>query len=141
MDRRTFLRASCLGCSGLALGSGLLSLSGCAAIPLVKTESDGRSFTLPLSAFGEGTRLIARTRDLPYDVLVMKLPTGDLRALYLQCTHRDQPLSATNTDLHCTSHGSRFAMDGSVVEGPASKPLRIFPVQLVGEQLHIQFKN
>ena len=141
MDRRDFIRSSCLGCTGLALGGSILSLAGCASLPMVKVESDGRSFTFPLSAFGEGTHVIARNRDLSYDVLVVKLPSGDFRGLYLQCTHHDQPLSATATDLHCTAHGSRFAMDGSVLEGPASKPLRMFPVQLTGEQLRVQFKN
>ena len=129
MERRDFLRTSCLGCAGLAVGAGLLSLTGCASLPLVKVESDGRTLEIPLTGFAEGTQLIARSPKLAYDVLVMKLPDGSARSLYLRCTHEDQPLTATATGLHCPSHGSRFAMDGSVEEGPATAPLRTFPVR------------
>jgi len=138
MDRRDFLRSSCLGCAGLAFGVGVLSLTGCASLPLVKVVSDGRTLSIPLTAFAEGTQVIARASKLSYDVLVMKLPNGDLRSLYLRCTHEDQPLTATATGLHCPSHGSRFALDGSVEEGPATKPIRPFPVHREGEFVIIE---
>ncbi len=73
MERRDFLRTTCLGCTGLAAGAGLLSLAGCASLPLVKVESDGRTLNVPLAAFAEGTQLIARTAKLPYDLLVIKV--------------------------------------------------------------------
>ncbi|MBL7940781.1 MAG: Rieske (2Fe-2S) protein [Flavobacteriales bacterium] len=138
MDRRAFLRSSCLGCAGLTLGAGVLSLTGCASLPLVKVVSDGRTLSIPLSAFTESTQVIARASKLSYDVLVIKLPGGDFRSLYLRCTHEDQPLTATATGLHCPSHGSRFALDGSVKEGPATTPIRPFPVRREGELLIIQ---
>ncbi len=141
MDRRDFLRSSCLGCAGLALGAGALSLTGCASLPLVKTVSDGRTLSIPLTAFAEGTQVVARASKLSYDVLVMKLPDGDFRSLYLRCTHEDQPLTATATGLHCPSHGSRFALDGTVKQGPATQPIRPFPVHREGEQLIIQLTS
>lgn len=137
MDRRDFLRSSCLGCARFALGAGVLSLAGCASLPLVKTVSDGRTMSIPVTAFAEGTQVLARASKLSYDVLVMKLPDGNFRSLYLRCTHEDQPLTATATGLHCPSHGSRFALDGSVREGPATRPLQSFPVHRDGEQLTI----
>ena len=141
MERRDFLRTSCLGCAGLAVGAGLLSLTGCASLPLVKVESDGRTLEIPLTGFAEGTQLIARSSKLPYDVLVMKVPDGGFRSLYLRCTHEDQPLTATATGLHCPSHGSRFALDGSVEEGPATKNLRVFEVTRDNENLIIHLSE
>ncbi len=125
MDRRGFIRASCFGCAGIAIGANLLE--GCSAtMPLVKVESDGHVMRIPLTHFATNDKVIARTPQLPDDVLIIKHADGSFTSLYLRCTHRDQPLTATSTGLHCPSHGSRFAMDGSVQQGPADKPLRTF---------------
>lgn len=141
MERRDFLRVSCLGCAQMTIGTGLLSLTGCATLPLVKVESDGRRLQVPTSAFAESSSVIARTPKLSYDVLVVKLPGGEARALYLRCTHEDQPITATASGLHCPSHGSRFAMDGSVEEGPATVPLETFTVRQEADHYIVQLQN
>lgn len=131
--RRHFLRTSCLGCAGLAIGAGVLSLAGCSTLPIVKAADAGGEVRVPLSSFGEGSHLLVRVQRLSYDVLLVKLPEGGVRALYMRCTHEDQPLTATSSGLHCPSHGSRFALDGTVTEGPATTALRLFPVREDGD--------
>lgn len=39
--------------------------------------------------------------------------------------------------LACPSHGCRFSLDGSVLKGPAKKPLRAYLVDLHGDRLKI----
>ncbi len=95
---------------------------------------------VPRSAFAESRLVLVRHAKLPYDLLVQQLPDNSFRAVYLRCTHEDQPLTATSTALHCPSHGSRFALDGSVLEGPATNPLTSFPVTEQGDRLLVGSK-
>lgn len=141
MDRRAFLRSSCMGCAAAALGAGALSLSGCASLPVVRVDGEGTTAHVPLSAFAAGDRVLLRQARLPFDILVLRTPEGTYRSLYLQCTHRDQPVSATSNGLYCPSHGSRYALDGSVLVGPATTPLHSFHTTVDGDHLLIDLKS
>lgn len=52
-------------------------------------------------------------------------PEGDLTLLSARCTHLGCLVSfdAADRQWACPCHGSRFAVDGSVVHGPATRPL------------------
>lgn len=49
-------------------------------------------------------------------------------ALMALCTHRSCEVSALPTSYECPCHGSRFDLNGDVLEGPAEHPLRRLPV-------------
>jgi nitrite reductase/ring-hydroxylating ferredoxin subunit len=127
-----------MACAGSALGLTALSLTGCGSLPLVKATQQNGGLAIPSSAFAEATQVIVRHPKLSYDLLVVKRADGTHQALYLRCTHEDQPLSATAKGLHCTAHGSRFALDGTVTAGPATRPLLSYPVTNDGEFLTIR---
>ena len=136
MQRRDFLRTTCMACTGSALG--ILALAGCGTLPLVKATQENNTLVFPASDFGESAQVIVRHPKLTFDLLVMKHTDGSLSAVYMRCTHEDQPLTATAKGLHCSSHGSRFALDGAVVTGPATKPLLSFPVTTDGDHITIR---
>jgi Rieske Fe-S protein len=48
----------------------------------------------------------------------------------MQCSHQNQPLSATKTGLFCASHGSAFDLEGNVTVEPATDPLRKFKTEV-----------
>ena len=67
---------------------------------------------------------------------------GTFYAFHDTCTHRKCPLSdgeLQGTAVQCICHGSRFDItDGSVLKGPADRPVRSFPVTVVGGDLTIE---
>ena len=58
-------------------------------------------------------------------ILLVRGSDRRIRALSMSCTHFGSDLGYDTTDgvLACPSHGSRFGLDGAVIEGPADEPL------------------
>lgn len=75
--------------------------------------------------------------DGPY---VVTQPTaGEYKAFSKICTHQGCPVSRiTGTDIVCDCHGSHFSInDGSVTNGPATKPLPEATVAVSGTTVTI----
>ena len=70
---------------------------------------------------GEGTVIRRGARN----IAVYKEPDGRLRGVSAVCTHLACIVHFNNAEKSwdCPCHGSRFDLDGSVIQGPATKPL------------------
>jgi len=125
VNRRTFIKTSCVVCA-----TGLISqLTSCApALPTFKTKIAGPSINVPLSFFETSNLAIVRDNQAEYDILLVKKGEELFDAIYMKCSHRENPLTATETGLHCSAHGSIFDLDGNVKKEPATAPLQKFPV-------------
>lgn len=130
-----------MGCAGVLAGAGMLSLAGCSSLPLIKVEGNEGVLRIPENTFTEGKQALVRAASLPFDVLVTALPNGTYRSVYMRCSHRDQPLTATAAGLYCSSHGSRFGLDGTVEQGPATAPLRVFATAAHDGWIVVDLKN
>lgn len=73
-------------------------------------------------------------------VLIVNVGGGNFNALTSVCTHSgcDRNWTFTENVFTCTCHGSRFRTDGSVINGPASQPLRSFPSEVSDRTLTVE---
>lgn len=142
MERKEFIKSSCKACLGLALSGAVISLfEGCATMPVYKTKPVNNVLSIPVAQFAETKMVLARTSQLDYDVLVQKRDDGTYTAIYMRCSHQDQPLNATATNLYCTAHGSTFDLDGNVTKEPANNPLRQFKTTVENQLVNIYIKT
>jgi Rieske Fe-S protein len=70
-------------------------------------------------------------------VMVSQPSEGEFKAFTSICTHQGCPILKVDGDeIVCNCHGSRFAVaDGSVANGPATRPLQERKVTVKGDSL------
>jgi Rieske Fe-S protein len=78
--------------------------------------------------------------DRALDILVVRTDVNEFKALAGQCTHAGRPLSyvATRRLIQCNNFGhSLFDLAGTVVKGPAERPLKSYAVAQQDGRLRI----
>lgn len=71
-------------------------------------------------------------------LVVVTQPTeGDFKAFSATCTHQGCPVTQiTDRQIVCPCHASHYSIeDGSVLSGPAPRPLPEYPVKTEGDQV------
>ena len=82
-------------------------------------------------------------RDVAGTEIVLAMADGQPYAAEDRCTHAGCPFSS-EADLidgliSCNCHGSEFRLaTGEVVRGPAERPVRTFPVRIVGDDVEVE---
>lgn len=113
-----------LGRRTVLCGLACAALTGCAGY------GSGRAAAAPAAPGGTPLAAVA---DVPVggglilaaqDVVLTQPVAGTVRAFTATCTHQGCVVAdVTGGTINCTCHGSSFALDGSVVAGPAPAPL------------------
>jgi Rieske Fe-S protein/mono/diheme cytochrome c family protein len=134
-ERRGFLKL--LACGACALS--MRSLTGCTVAEVFGVEAGGTfGFDLSQAAFAPLARIGGT---VAVDVggrpaLLVRVTAAEVVALNRICTHTACDMAPGVTgrwdpdanELICLCHGSRFAVDGQVLQGPATTPLATYPV-------------
>jgi Rieske Fe-S protein len=86
---------------------------------------------------------IAKTADVPVgsgvivdEVVVTQPSAGEFKGFSAICTHAGCTVNeVADGTINCPCHGSKFNLDGSVANGPASKPLEAQALTVQGDSI------
>ena len=135
----------------MGAGLGLLAAVGAACSTYgKKPEAAGESSTTTAAppapggtAAGPAANVIAKTADVPVgsgvivDKVVVTQPTaGVFKGFSSTCTHKGCTVDKiADGTIDCPCHGSKFNLDGSIANGPATKPLAAEAVTVQGDSI------
>ena len=124
-----------------ALGLGIASATGGAMKTLVKvgrvTQVGPEPVAVPITYLARD----AWRQSPQQGVVYLRKPKGGaVEALSARCTHLGCTVhwAAAENRFKCPCHGSQFAADGTVLHGPAQRPLERLPVRRQGEDVFVE---
>ncbi|HTR82217.1 MAG TPA: Rieske (2Fe-2S) protein [Bacteroidota bacterium] len=136
MNRKEFLSTLGLGAAAMACS---YCLNGCKPLDNPITAPTNVDFTLDLTNSANAA-LNANGGYLYHGgIIVAKTVDGAYVALSQTCTHAGgtvEYIPGTNR-FYCPNHGSNFATNGSVINGPAPSPLAQYATELTGTSLRV----
>ena len=146
MDRRKFIKNSCVACLSASALTGIVS--SCTPSRYISGTLGKDGLFVDVNEFVETKNgrstyrsyLVVRNNALQYPVCVYRFNENEYSALWMRCTHQGTELQASGDYLQCTAHGSEFNNKGSVKNGPADQNLRSFPVTVNNNQLFIDLR-
>ena len=138
MRRRDFVQRLPVLTSGIALGASSLSLASCAGAPYVVPRMGPGRLVVGLGELGPEGQAFVQGPGMERPVYVRRLGSGELVAVLASCTHQGCQPEPVGDRLACPCHGSEFAFDGAVLQGPAERPLTRYPVSIEGEDVIVR---
>lgn len=114
-----------------ALGAGVVFLqSGIAA---AKKMAIGLDKVPTLRKIGGTVKLKLSGKE----ILFVRESDKQVRAVDAKCSHQSCPVkfNSDKGQIECACHGSKFKLDGSLIKGPASKPLKVYSTTLSGDKI------
>jgi Rieske Fe-S protein len=147
MNRNEFIKTCGLACIGATALSTLLQ--SCVNSKMITAQIIGDNIMVPLLDFEVIKKdkksfrkyLLVQNELLKFPICVYRISDTEYTALYMQCSHQGNELSAYGEKLHCSAHGSEFDKQGNVTSGPAEKNLKTFKVFVVAQNLKISLKK
>lgn len=143
MDRKKFIKNcgfSCLGASSIGI-----FLNSCISTRNISASISGDNLVIPKSEFIRNEKLvqyiIVQNEQLQFPIYVFRFSESEFAALYLRCTHQGNELNAYGDKLVCSAHGSEFDNKGGVTNGPATNPLKSFPVIIDNQNILVSLKK
>ena len=126
------------------LGAGtLLTCLGCLDSCSPSSHSDpaptSLDFTVDISLAENSTLQATNGFLVKNGVIIVRLSATEFTALWRSCTHEGTPVDYQTSEQNflCPNHLSKFSLNGGVLKGPASFPLRQYNTALTGNNLRV----
>ncbi|KAA0024117.1 Rieske (2Fe-2S) protein [Antrihabitans cavernicola] len=124
--------------AGVSLAAAVAGLAACGS----SDSGSGSASAAPASA-GSTPAALGKVSDVPVgsgaifgEVVVTQPAAGEFEGFSSKCTHAGCTVSTVSDGtINCPCHGSKFGLDGSVVHGPAKRPLDGRAVKVQGDSI------
>ena len=131
---------------GASLGAVTAVLAACTTYgkkPAAESTTSAPAQASGSSATPSGPKQLAKTADVPVgsgvivdDIVITQPTAGTFTGLSSVCTHAGCTVSeVVEGAIVCACHGSKYNLDGTVANGPATKPLEAKPVAVQGDSI------
>ena len=117
---------------------------GLSAVALSACTTYGKTPATPVAPPPVGTPAgLAKTADIPLgsgvivgDIVLTQPSPGVFKGFSAVCTHAGCSVAKiADGTIDCPCHGSKFNLDGTVVKGPAVRPLQPKPLSVQGDSI------
>lgn len=130
-------RALLCGFGAIAAAAGFSLVSASAAVGVTKVA--GGKFSVDLTANKVlakvgGAVLFTAKDGSPAALVRTAAGSKGLTAISLVCTHMGVTVAESQGKWICPAHGSLYALNGAVLGGPASTPLKKYPVTVTASK-------
>ena len=135
MERDEFLKLLGAGTALACLGC----LDACSSSKHGDPAPTNLDFTVDISLAENSTLQTTNGVLVKNGVIIVRLSTTEFTALWRSCTHEGTPVNyqVSQQNFLCPNHNSKFTVNGGVLNGPASTPLRQYNTTLTGSNLRV----
>ena len=148
-SRRAVLASACAACTAALAGCARYTTSNGLAgapAPAATTSSTSGAASSASSAGASTSAVLASTADIPVGggkvltaqkIVITQPQAGSFHAFTAICTHQGCIVDAVGAGtIDCPCHGSKYsAVNGSVVNGPATLPLAAVSIKVQGTSI------
>jgi cytochrome b6-f complex iron-sulfur subunit len=140
ISRRGFLGGSALVVLPVLCGA-CTDSSGPPVVDLPPVAN--KTIVVPLSDFSAlmktGGSVVGKAAGYANPIVIAHVTDGMFSALDALCTHAgcNVAYNALNLTLDCPCHGSTYELDGTVINGPAPRPLKMFTATTDGTNVTV----
>jgi Rieske Fe-S protein len=146
MDRRKFIKTSCVSCLSASLLSSAL-FSACSPTQYITGTLEKDGLVISKDQFKVGNKgsynsfVVVRNENLLFPICIYRFSDEDYSAIWLKCAHQGAEVNVVGDMLQCPAHGSEYNNRGVVTNGPATSNLRTFPVVVRNNELFIDLRK
>ena len=146
MDRRKFIKSSCVSCLTATFLSSAL-LESCTPTQYINGKLDPNGLIVEKNQFRVGNKgsyasfIVVRNENLLFPVCVYRFSETEYSAIWLKCAHMGAEVNVVGDTLQCPAHGSEYTNRGVVTNGPATSNLRTFLVEVRNDEIFIDLRK